>query len=138
MKLLIRTFMAEECEKLTSRHFDYLHQLNEDVVRAEKRLDSPVVKKIRVPPYWKLDPRFNPFKVRKEKVLDRYSAILDRRLAKRTYKPLPAVSHYVLKDDGTKRETSVYQIPDSAVSRLVYKSLLHKNLNRFSAYAYAY
>lgn len=138
MRVLLRSFLKEECDKLVTRHFEYLFQLREATNRAGNRLGTLPAKRVQVPNYWAIDPRFNPFKVRKDKALDWYSEVLDRRLKKRSYEPRPAVVHTIKKEDGTDRILNVYQLPDAAVSRLVYKSLLHKNLNRFSAYAYAY
>ncbi|MBI4303555.1 MAG: RNA-dependent DNA polymerase [Chloroflexi bacterium] len=51
---------------------------------------------------------------------------------------MTAVIHPVRKEGGGDRETCVFQLPDSAVSRLVYKSLLSKNANKLSGCAYAY
>src|SRR5688500_12096936 len=138
MRALIRGFLSEECEKHVARHFDYLFQLNESVVRAKKRLGKTAPKRVQLPNYWAIDPRFNPFKVRNKRTLDWYSEVLDRRIKRRSYKPEPAVLHIIKKGDGTDRVLNVYQLPDAAVSTLTYKSLLHKNVNRFSAYAYAY
>jgi RNA-directed DNA polymerase len=42
------------------------------------------------------------------------------------------------KEGGGFRQINVFQLPDAALSRLIYKSLLRKNLSRFSSYAYAY
>ncbi len=130
--------LADECNKLANRHFEYLFQLHDGVNRTSKRLGVKINKTIHLPKYWSLHPAFNPYKTRTPKMLECYSEVLDRRLKKRTYKPRAAVIHHVEKEDGTKRELNIYQLPDAAISRLVYKSLLHKNLNRFSAYAYAY
>jgi hypothetical protein len=46
--------------------------------------------------------------------------------------------HYVPKGDGKRRTLNIFQIPDAAISNLTFKSLLQKNVSRFSAYAYAY
>lgn len=45
---------------------------------------------------------------------------------------------YVSKDDGTRRKLNIFPLPDAALSTIVYKSLLHKNLPRLSSYAYGY
>lgn len=138
MKALLRGILSEECEKHVCRYHEYLDQLHEGAARVSRRLDLPLEKTILRPEYWSLDPKFNPFKVRSRKSLDRYSVTLARKIVAGTYAPQRAVVHYVPKNDGTKRELNVFQLPDAAVSRLVFKSLLHKNANRFSAYAYAY
>src|SRR6266571_5349458 len=138
MKALIRNVLADECKKLILRHYEYLDQLHEGAIRGSKRLGFAVRKTIKTPPYWSLDPRFNPFKTRNKRVLDLCSVTLDKKLKNKSYRPRRAVTYYVEKEDGTKRELNVFQLPDAAVSRLVYKSLLHKNIARLSAYAYAY
>jgi hypothetical protein len=59
-------------------------------------------------------------------------------LRDRVYLPRNAVFYEVPKADGTMREVSVFQVADSAVSRLVFGNLLEKNRQRLSAYSFAY
>ena len=44
----------------------------------------------------------------------------------------------VEKASGGHRLVTIYQIPDAAVSRLIYQQLLRKNRHRFSSFSYAY
>jgi len=138
MRALLKNILRQECDKHVARHFDYLYQLHEDIARKSMRLGAAVPKEVKYPPYWAIDDRFNPFKVRANKNLDKYSYTIARKIRNESYEPATAVIQSILKDDGGERQICVFQLPDSALSRLVYKSLLKKNVNRFSAYAYAY
>ncbi|MFC1634002.1 reverse transcriptase domain-containing protein [Planctomycetota bacterium] len=138
MRGLLRNYIAQECKKHIRRHYDYLRELDENIERKTKRIGASVAKNVIRPKYWSLDDRFNPFKTRVPKKLDLYSYTLAKKIKENAYTPARAVRYPINKEDGSQREVSVFQIPDAALSRLVYKSLLHKNLNRFSAYAYAY
>ena len=138
MRALLKNVLRQECNKHVQRHFDYLYQLHEDIRRKSDRLGVPVHKHIKRPPAWKIGDRFNPFKVGTKRNLEKYSYTISMKIRQRTYQPSTALNQMVPKDDGTQREICVFQLPDSATSRLVYKSLLNKNVNKFSAYAYAY
>lgn len=138
MRGLLRNYIANECEKHIRRHCVYLRELDEEIERKTKRIGTTVAKNVKRPKYWALDDRFNPFKMRIPKKLDLYSYTLVKKIKQNAYTPARAVQHHISKEDGSQREVNVFQIPDAAISRLVYKSLLHKNLNRLSAYAYAY
>lgn len=138
MKSLIRKFLNFECEKHVQRHSEYLRELHEDIDRKERRIDASVSKSVLRPRYWELNSAFNPFKTRLARKLDVYAYTLAKKIRTGDYAPMRAVTHFVPKDDGSKRVLNVFQLPDAALSRLVYKSLLSKNANRFSAYAYAY
>lgn len=138
MRALLRNILRQECDKHIARHFDYLYQLHEDIGRKSVRLGAIVPKQIKHPPYWAIDDRFNPFKVRASRGLEKYSYTISKKIQNKTYKPATAVIQSIPKDGGGQRQVCIFQLPDSALSRLVYKSLLKKNVNRFSAHAYAY
>lgn len=138
MKGLLRSYLKLECEKHIQRHFEYLHELDEDINRKSRRLGVSVPKTIRRPSYWALDPRFNPFKTRAPKKLDLYSFTLARKVRIEQYEPETALEYVVKKSDGSDRSVSVFQLPDAALSLAVFRSLMHKNVNRLSSYAYAY
>lgn len=138
MRALLRNILRSECNKLIARHDEYLYELDKTIKRRRKRLGHDVAKTVKVPAYWALDGRFNPFKVRIDKNLDRYSHALNRRLLDGSYAPSTAVVHRIPKDKGGERELNIFQIPDAAVSRMVYKSLLRKNVGLMSSYSYAY
>lgn len=138
MRALLKNILRQECDKHIKRHFDYLYQLHEDNRRKSDRLGQHVTKEIKIPPYWERDDRFNPFKMKTEKNLRKYSYTIAKKVRDREYEPNTAVIRMIPKEGGGQREICIFQLPDSALSRLVYKSLLNKNLNKFSSYAYAY
>src|SRR5688572_15003193 len=138
MEKLVKSYILDECNKLTDRHHDYLHNLNDLINRKSERYGSPFKKDILIPKYWEIYKGFNPFKVKSKKLLDLFAYTLAERLKSGNYKPQTAIKHLVPKLGGGKRELNIFPIPDASVSRLVYKTLLQKNVNRFSSYAYAY
>ena len=138
MRALIRNFLQQDCKKHVDRHFDYLSQLNDYATRRSAREGKPFSKQVLRPYYWKLHPTFDPFKVRTKKKLTLYSCTLSGKIRAGSYEPAPALKYSVLKENGTRRILNIFPLPDAAISRLVYKSLLHKNATKLSNYAYAY
>ena len=130
--------IVDECKKLIDRHYDYLFELEENTRRKRRRLGSPIAKKVLHPRYWDVHYGFNPFKVRSQKYLNTYAYTLSTKLKALAYQPQTSIIHTIPKVSGGSRELNIFQVPDATVSRLVYKSLLSKNVNRFSAYTYAY
>jgi RNA-directed DNA polymerase len=138
MRKIIKEALLSECMKLIGRHYEYLYQLEENTKRKSRRISEPVQKIIKKPSYWSIDPRFDPFTIRKSNRVNNLSFTLDNQLRKLEYSPKTAIIYEIPKESGKKRELNVFQIPDAAISMLIYKSLLSKNVNLFSAYAYAY
>jgi len=138
MRALLQHAIKNECDKHVQRYFEYLQDLHEYTERRTRREGSAFQKEIRIRRWWSTAPQFNPFKVRKKKKLLVYARALSNAIRDRTYLPRPALVRYVPKTDGRRRSLNVFQLPDAALSNLVYKSLLAKNAVRFSAYAYAY
>lgn len=138
MRALIKNFLKLECDKHVLRHFEYLKQLQDHVDRKSRREGKPVTKRIYRRPWWPVDDRFNPFKIRTKRRLDVFAYTLAKKVRNRSYRPGTALVHYVRKEDGSPRKLNIFQLPDAAISTLVYKSLLHKNLPRLSSYSYAY
>lgn len=138
MENLVRNHIAFECRKHVSRHYEYLFELDEITNRKERRNGQTELKEIRIPEYWQVHDGFNPFIVRRKKRLALYSYTISRALKSLTYRPRTSISHSIPKLSGGTRELNIFQVPDSAISRMVYKELLSKNVNLFSAYAYAY
>lgn len=138
MRHEFRSSLEEECNKHVRRYFDYLYELDDRANRKSKRLGASKEKDVKTPQYWSLDIRFNPFKVRLPRKLDSYSFTITKAIRERRYKPATAVVRSIEKEGGGFRQINVFQLPDAALSRLIYKSLLRKNLSRFSSYAYAY
>ena len=124
------------CEKLIERHHAYHNHLHQDWLRNDKRISDAPRKEVMTPAYWDIDPKFNPFYVR------RNAAAIARSVAKKialqTYKPNAPHLKKIPKTGGGDRELTVYQIPDAAVSAYFYSRLLAKNRHRFSSFSYAY
>ena len=134
-KHLIR-IIGEEAEKLSQRHHAYHNALQLEHMRKLKRVSNAGRKKIKVPDPWGKDKKFNPFYVNKHKKQIAHS--ISRKIAGGTYQPNPPEIMEIPKSSGGNRKVTVYQIPDSAVSRLIYLQLLRKNKHRFSSFSYAY
>lgn len=138
MEKLLNQSILDECNKLIDRHYDYLFELEENTERKTRRFGFPKLKRILLPGYWDVHYGFNPFEVRSKKHLNTYAHTLSAKLKTLTYRPFTSIVHPIPKDSGGTRDLNIFQIPDATISRLVYKSLLSKNVNLFSAYTYAY
>jgi RNA-directed DNA polymerase len=138
MRALLQNAIRNECDKHIERYFEYLDDLHEYAERRSRREGSRFDKSIKVRRWWRIAPQFNPFNVRTKKKLGVYAKTLSQAIRNRKYSPRPALVRYVPKGDGRRRVLNIFQLPDAALSKLVYKSLLAKNVLRFSAYAYAY
>lgn len=132
----LESVIRAECDKLALRYHAYHNGLHLEHVRHLKRVSNAPPKQVRTPTYWDVDPKFNPFYVRrKSKSIARSIA---RTIADGTYAPHKPHLTKILKPNGSHREIEVYQIPDAAVSKAFYFRLLEKNKHRFSAFSYAY
>jgi RNA-directed DNA polymerase len=138
MEKLLKQSILDECNKLIDRHYDYLFELEENTERKKRRLGHAVAKNVMYPRYWDVHDGFNPFKVRSARCFSTYAYTLSKKLRTLTYTPHTSIIHSIPKDSGDNRDLNIFQIPDATISRLVYKSLLSKNVNLFSAYTYAY
>ena len=132
----IRERIIGEAEKLIDRYHSYHNHLHRDWIRNSNRIVDAPPKTVKVPDHWGINPKFNPFYVR------RNATAIARSIAKKinegTYKPNPPHFKNHPKPGGGERELSVYQIPDAAVSTYFYSRLLVKNRHRFSSFSYAY
>jgi hypothetical protein len=133
MKALIRNTLSLECEKHVHRYFEYLWELHEYTKRRSRREGKAFHKEIRRPPWWNLSPAFNPFKVRQRKTLATYANTLAAKIRLKTYKPRPALVQYITKDDGSRRRLNIFQLPDAAISKLVYISLQIRTMPKANA-----
>ena len=128
--------ITEESLKIIERYHSYHNFLHLEHERNKARIKNPPKKEIKKPDYWGFDRKFNPFYVkRKSKSI---AKSITRKLGDGTYKPLPPYKKEIDKPGGGKRELSIYQIPDVAVSKIFYERLLAKNQHRFSSFSYAY
>lgn len=138
MEKIVKALILEECKKLIDRHYDYLFELDENIKRKSRRFGNQVTKNVLRPHYWQIHSGFDPFKVSTKKRINTYAYTLGPKLKDLSYKPQTSIIYKIPKLSGEFRELNVFQIPDSAISRFVYKSLLEKNVNLFSGYSYAY
>ncbi len=88
------------------------------------------------PSWWKLDPGFNPYHVRRQ--ADVIGHAMWRALKEGRYQPRSPVEVEIDKPGGGVRGLSVFQIADSALSRFAFDQILAKNTSRLSGRAYAY
>ncbi len=125
-----------ECRKIITRFELYARELRDDDARRTRRTGKRHSGDVLRPQYWDIDTLFNPYHVRAS--ASAISRAVKLGLRNRNYKPYSPVSYEVPKPDGSNRVVCVFNIPDSIVSKRVYRSLLFKNKSRLSAYSYAY
>ncbi|MNX67188.1 reverse transcriptase [compost metagenome] len=136
MSKAIYEAIQNEALKLVRRHQKYAFSLQENINRVARRTGIIQAKDIKLPPYWACDDGFNPYHVRSH--AKSVSHAVSRAIREKYYIPRPAAIYTLPKPDGGERRVSVFQVADNAVSRLVFKSLLHKNSNRMSPRCYSY
>lgn len=136
LKKTIEEFIKKEAIKHASRFNLYHNYLHIDYLRNKKRITNPAPKIVHTPDCWKDDKKFNPFYVLKN--IDAISRSISRKIADHTYIPNAPFVRAIPKKGGGVREVNIYQIPDAAVSNMLYSSLLGKNKHRFSSLSYAY
>jgi RNA-directed DNA polymerase len=112
-----------------------LHTEEQKRIRARSTA-NPLLPALSDPPWWAVDIGFNPYKVRSRARHIAHS--VHAALVERRYEPYRPVEQIVPKPDGGERRIAVYQVADSAVSKMIFESLLRKNLPLMSARSYAY
>jgi RNA-directed DNA polymerase len=133
----LQTAIDEETDKLIRRFESYARQLADEQRRRTRRTTQPVSRlRLQRPVYWALADGFNPYLVRSRR--DRIAYSVQNRLSTRTYESFTPFQHFVPKVGGGLREVCVFQLADSAVSRIVFDGLMEKNRVRMSSRAYAY
>ncbi|WP_122672332.1 reverse transcriptase domain-containing protein [Pseudomonas viridiflava] len=125
-----------EALKLSDRQHAYHNALHLEHERKTKRLTAPGAKEVKTPSYWIKDKKFNPFYVQKNKKQIAYS--IAKKIMAGTYTPNEPILKQIPKPSGGNRSVTIYQIPDAAVSRMIYEQLIRKNKHRFSSFSYAY
>jgi hypothetical protein len=104
--------------------------------RNKRRFPATGAKQVLRPDYWQIDRKFDPFYCKhKAKAIARSIA---KKIKRGTYVPHAPHAKRIPKSSGGTRTLHIYQIPDAAVSKIVYSRLLAKNKHRFSSFAYAY
>jgi RNA-directed DNA polymerase len=134
--VLLADEIEHEALKLIRRHERYAKDLADEFGRRNRRTAGAAARIVQRPSYWKVAAGFNPYLVRARHLKIAHSVRAS--LRDLTYEPRNAVSYEVPKADGTMRDVSVFQVADSAVSRVIFQSLLQKNKQRLSAYSFAY
>lgn len=134
-KDLIKT-IGEEAKKLSQRHHAYHNTLELEHIRKSNRVSNPGDKELKIPAYWSSEKKFNPFYVHKNRRQIAHS--IAKKIQNGTYEPNPPQKMEIPKASGGSRTVTIYQIPDAAVSTLIYQQLLSKNKHRFSSFSYAY
>ena len=126
-----------EATRLVKRHERNLYAGFVEWERRRKRSAAQVPRlPTRKPPWWKLDPGFDPYHVRGR--ADVIGHAMWRALKDRRYEPRSPVEIEIDKPGGGVRPLSVFQVADSALSRCTFESILAKNIPRLSGRAYAY
>jgi len=133
----LRSAIDDEARKLIRRFENYARQLADESQRRARRTTRTVTRlTLRRPPYWSLATGFDPYFVRARATCITNS--VEKKLANKTYEPFTPCQHFVPKVGGGRREVCVFQVADSAVSRIFYDALIQKNRARMSSRAYAY
>jgi RNA-directed DNA polymerase len=129
--------ILREARRLIVRHETKGRLLAEEHDRRTKRSTAaqPPLK-LRRPSHWSVDPGFDPYLTRSRS--ERISHSVRASLAARAYRPRHPYSFEVAKPDGGTRTVCIYQVADSAVSKMIFEGVLKKNLPILSARAYAY
>lgn len=136
LELHIHNQIIKESKKLIDRYNTYHNHLHLSWIRNSKRIADAPIKQIKTPAEWSIDPKFNPFYVRKNaRAIARSIA---RKIDDGTFIPNSPHQKQIPKQGGGERSVAVYQIPDAAVSTYFYSRLLSKNRHRFSSFSYAY
>lgn len=128
--------LLTESEKLIERHHSYHNNLHHEWIRNTARIADVPKKEVKIPEYWKLDSKFNPFYVRRN--AHAIARSISRKIKAKSYEPNHPHLTKIPKPGGGERELTIYQIPDAAVSSYFYSRLLQKNKHRFSSFSYAY
>jgi RNA-directed DNA polymerase len=136
MDKIIREFILKEAEKHAQRYQLYHNYLHIDYIRNTKRIKNPPLKKVLTPDCWSENKKFNPFYVLKH--INAITKSITTKIKNGTYCPNPPFQRKIPKKGGGFRIINIYQIPDAAVSNMLYSSLLAKNKHRFSSLSYAY
>lgn len=132
----IEIAIKAEAKKLIYRYEAYHNNLQLEWLRNKKRTGLLLPKVVMKPSYWSEDQKFDPFYCKsKARSIARAMA---KSIQSRTYRPNDPYEKKIPKASGGERTLRIYQVPDAAVSKLLYDRLLAKNKHRFSSFSYAY
>jgi RNA-directed DNA polymerase len=129
--------IRREARRLIVRHETNGRLLAEEHVRRSSRSTAErPAPRLRRPAQWTADPGFDPYHVRARATSIAYS--VRRAFANRTYRPRHPWELELSKKDGGTRRINIYQVADSAVSKMLFEGILKKNLPLMSSRSYAY
>ncbi|MCY3643506.1 MAG: reverse transcriptase domain-containing protein [Acidimicrobiaceae bacterium] len=129
--------IRREARRLILRHETKCRLVSEENARRARRSTASQDRlKPSRPWYWDLDQGFNPYLTRARTA--RIAHSIRSSLRDRAYEPRRPVRSVRPKADGGSREVCIYQVADSAVSKMLFEGILKKNLPLLSARAYAY
>jgi hypothetical protein len=133
----IEQAILSEAIRLIQRHERIGRELADEHDRRANRSTGAVPRpKLRRPPEWRAHNGFNPYITRAQVTPIAYSvrgALRDRR-----YRPRHPYARLVPKPSGEMRTVCVYQVADSAISKMIFDNALEKNLPLLSGRSYAY
>ncbi len=133
----LRHEIAFEAARLIRRYEEQVQSAADETSRRQRRsTGTPTPVPVRQPPHWSTADGFNPYLTRSR--VDRIAHSIRSQMRDRTYRPRQPLEYSVPKPSGGERAVSIFQVADSAVSRVIFENLLAKNLPLFSARAYAY
>lgn len=135
--LRLSKYISQEAARLVRRHERKMHAAFHESERRQRRSNSELPQlRTEKPAWWSLDPGFDPYHVRRR--ADVIGHAIWHAMKKNQYQPRSPVKVPISKPDGGTREVSIFQVADSALSRLVFDTILAKNTSRLSGRAYAY
>lgn len=135
--MTLEKYIHNEATRLIKRHERNMRGAADEARRRSDRSTNkyPPLKTQR-PEWWSADQGFDPYHVRRRAGVIGHSVW--KALRRGEYEPRPPARVTIMRDDGRPRELSVFQVADSAISRMVFESVLRKNTARLSGRAYAY
>lgn len=129
--------VLREARRLIFRHETKGRLIAEEYERRVRRSTSPQpTMQLKRPEHWTVDSGFDPYITRSRS--QRISHSVRSSLVGRRYTPRHPYAFDVPKADGGTRRVCIYQVADSAVSKMLFEGILKKNLPLLSARAYAY
>lgn len=129
-------FILEEARQSAAKFHLYHNTLSIEHRRKKRRLGAIPKKVVYFPEAWGKDKKFVPFYVIKHS--EKIAKAIYEKIKNKKYVPEEPFITIKEKPSGGTRKITVFQIPDSAVSDMIYRDLLRKNKHRFSSFAYAY
>lgn len=124
-------------KRIIREHETYKKGIADENRRRNRRsVGKPRNLVVQQPSSWSMDVGFNPYIVRSRRKSIAHS--ITAKLKRGEYEPRRAASFEVPKLTGRPRIVSTFEIADEVISNRIMRSLIRKNLSKFSSRAYAY